>query len=212
MEFEFDLIEKIKPQPALFLGELSISKLRAFLDGYRSAIRYYNIPNPKTVQPLPFWFFHEYVARYYGFSGSTSGWVNMILKQVNNEKEGLALFFELFNNFRNIQIESLYSCVINQEHLDYHYHDKRAPKQFTDDKLNIKKPLYENAQKIYYAKLSDNIGFLGFVETDKAYEMIQEIYKEKMGITDYWQCCFGHSLDWQSQEYGSIDFDGKDIL
>jgi len=136
----------------------------------------------------------------------------MILGQVNSEEEGLALFFELFNNFKHMQIESLVSCVINQEHLDFHYNDKYSPRQSTGDKFDVSVPLYQNAQKIYYAELSDNIGFIGFAETEKSYELIQEIYKAKEDIIGYWQRCFGRSLDWQGQKYDNINFAVKQII
>ena len=212
MEFEFELIEKIKPRPALFLGELSISKLRAFLDGYGTAVYDYNIADSKTIQPLPFSFFHEYVAHRYGFYESTSGWLNMILKQVNSEEAGLTLFFELFNDFKHLKIESLYSCVITQEHLDFHCNDKYSPKQLIGDKCDVEIPLYQNVQKIYYANLSNNFGYIGFVETEKEYELFQKIYKTKKDITDYWQCCFGSSLVWQNQKYDSMIFSNKHVV
>ena len=212
MEFEFELIEKIKPRPALFLGELSVSKLRAFLHGYGAAIDDYNIKNPRTIQPLPFWFFHEYVARRYGFFESTSGWLNMILKQVNSEEEGLALFFELFNDFKHLKIESLYSCVITQKHLDFHCDDKYSPKQFIGDKHDIGIPIYQNVQKIYYACLSNHIDYISFVETEKEYKIRTVIYETKKDITEYWQSCFGDSLVWQNQKYDSMVFNKKRVI
>ncbi len=113
MEYEYKLIEKIKSRPVLFLGEPSITNLQSFLIGYATALYDYEIPNKiVTLLPLPFWFFHEYVARCYNFIESTSGWKNMILKQVNGEEEGLKLFFELFDEFKQLKVETLQSSVI----------------------------------------------------------------------------------------------------
>lgn len=205
MGFEFKLIEKIRSRPAMFLGDLSITKLKVFIDGYIFAINDYNIADSKTIQPLPFCFFHEYVACCYNFYESTSGWLNMILTQVDNEEEGLALFFKLFDEFKQIKFEEIFSCEINQLHLEFHNNNECAPKSLSDNNFDIIKPLYQNPQKIYYVKLSNNIGYVGFVEIENKYVFIKEIYKTKGDIISYWQCCFGDSLTWQNQEYEKID-------
>ncbi len=213
MEFEYELIEKIKPRPGVFLGEPSITRLQSFLNGYATALYDYEISNEiDALLPLPFWFFHEYVARRYNFNGSISGWRNMILKQVNSEEEGLNLFFELFDEFKQLKAEALQRSVINQECLDFHYSNKYAPKRLTGSSFDKAEPLYKDAIEIYYAKLSRNIGYIGLVRNEKGIEFIREIYKTENEILNYFEICFGNLIHWQIQKFNNICFQSKYIV
>lgn len=212
MEFEYGLIEKIKQRPELFLREASITKLKTFLDGYTFAINEHNIEDSKTIMPLPFWFFHEYVARVYNYYESTSGYLNMILKQVNNEKEGLELFFKLFDEFKNLKFEEIFVCKLNKENIDFHNNSKYTPKLVSGKNYDILKPLYQNVKEIYYAKIASNTWYIGFIKKENEYELIKEIYKSKEDIINYMENCFGNSLDWKKQDQENINFEGKRIL
>ncbi len=211
MEYEYELIDKIKSRPVLFLGEPSITNLQAFLLGYATALYDYKIPNKIDVLlPLPFWFFHEYVARYYNFNESTSGWKNMILNQVNDEEEGLNLFFQLFDEFKQLKVEALHSSLINEEGLDFHYSNIYSPKR--ESSFDRTEPLYNDTIEIYYAKLSANIGYIGFVRNKEGIEFIRKIYKYENEILYYFQICFGEAIHWQDQKIDHISFQGKYIV
>ncbi len=213
MDYEYKLIEKIKSSPGLFLGEPSITKLHSFLVGYGTALYDYKITNEiDDLLPLPFWFFHEYVARCYNYNESTSGWINMILKQVNSEEKGFNHFIKLFDEFKQLEIETLQSSVINQECLEFHYNNKYSPKRLTGGSFDRAEPLYKEAVKIYYAKLSTNIGYIGFVQNEKEIEFIREIFKDEREILDYFQICFGNSIHWQTQKSSNISFQCKYIV
>ncbi len=93
----YERIQKIRERPGLYLGEASISKLRAYLEGYQAALRDCDIP--KTEQEEEFYQFHEWVRQYYNFSESTSGWNNMILARSSDEAQALEIFFDLFDQF-----------------------------------------------------------------------------------------------------------------
>jgi hypothetical protein len=136
----------------------------------------------------------------------------MILKQVNSEEEGLNLFFELFDEFKQLKVETLQSSVINQESLDFHYNNKYSPKRLTGGSFDRAEPLYKDAIEIYYAKLSTNIGYIGFVRNEKGIEFIREIYKYENEILYYFQICFGNSIHWQIQKSDNISFQCKCIV
>lgn len=213
MEYEYKLLETIKLRPGSFLGKPSITNLQFFLNGYATALSDYEIPNEiDALLPLPFWFFHEYVARCYNFNESTSGWINMILKQVNSEEEGLYLFFKLFEEFKQLKVETLKSSVINQESLDFHYSNQYSPKRLTGSSFDRAEPLYKDVIEIYYAKLSTNIGYVGFIRNENGIEFIRKIYKYENDILNYFQLCFGNSLHWQIQIFDNADFQGKYIV
>jgi hypothetical protein len=93
-----DLIEHMRVRPALFLGANSLSALWYFLRGYHMGLR----GNPQVsiaTSPLEKEF-HDWVAYRLHFLESTTGWRNMILQHIQDEKAALNRFFELFDEYR----------------------------------------------------------------------------------------------------------------
>lgn len=45
--------------------------------------------------------FHEWIKNHYNYDYSTSWWCNMILENSKDEEEGLNIFFELLEKFKN---------------------------------------------------------------------------------------------------------------
>jgi hypothetical protein len=97
--FELLDTEKFRKRTAMYLGDKTISSLAAFLNGYYYATEVHNLEdNEDTVR---FGDFHDWTARYFGWSESTAGWKNIILKECHgNEELALAKFFELYDIFK----------------------------------------------------------------------------------------------------------------
>ncbi len=85
----------------MFIGEKKISSLRAFLEGAFYTMYIYGITEAEeTGSDLGN--FHDWVARYYGWSETTVGWNNIILQECNgNEEKALDQFFILYDEFKN---------------------------------------------------------------------------------------------------------------
>jgi hypothetical protein len=94
-----DLLEKIRPRPELYLGKKSVSLLRAFLDGYRTAIdetANSGIEHKETLS------FHDWVAMKAGFREDTSGWNNVLLEtEGGDEEKAFAKFFVYLDEYKS---------------------------------------------------------------------------------------------------------------
>jgi len=93
----FDLLEKIKTKPGLYLGTASITNLRMFLLGYRFARIEAGITNTeaesdfyKNFQP---WLQNRLSIR------TVNAWDKLILLTCIDEKAAFDYFFQLLNEF-----------------------------------------------------------------------------------------------------------------
>jgi hypothetical protein len=77
LEFSiYDVIDKIRPRPGMYIGDSSPNSLFVFLEGYRMAMSEAGVPEASDP---PLIGFHDWVASKFGFYESTPGWANMIL-------------------------------------------------------------------------------------------------------------------------------------
>jgi hypothetical protein len=93
----FELLEKIKSKPALYLGTASITNLRMFILGYRFARSEVGITNTeaetdfyKNFQP---WLQNRLSIR------TVNSWDKIILLTCVDEKAGFDYFFQLIDEF-----------------------------------------------------------------------------------------------------------------
>lgn len=92
----FDLLKKIRKRPAMYLGEISISRLQTFLAGYNFARRQAGIPQTpqeKIFETFQLWVEHQLC------DFSYRHWDHMILDISETEEEAIEHFFELFDGF-----------------------------------------------------------------------------------------------------------------
>ncbi|MCU0543631.1 MAG: hypothetical protein MUE44_15870 [Oscillatoriaceae cyanobacterium Prado104] len=97
-EFFFDLLQRIKQRPGMYLGKPSITRLRAFLDGYEMARAELGLPDTEQQQQLEG--FQEWIQERYKIT-STHGWHSIILFFSADERDALDRFFELLEVFLN---------------------------------------------------------------------------------------------------------------
>ncbi|OUL26906.1 hypothetical protein BV372_26135 [Nostoc sp. T09] len=109
-EYLYEMLERIKQRPGMFLGKTSITQLRAFLDGYMSSRA--DLGLPPTQQEIQFNQFQDWIQTRFKIT-SSHGWDSIILFYSADEKDALNNFFELFEQFR--KGESAVREEINQE-------------------------------------------------------------------------------------------------
>jgi len=208
MNYLFQIIEKIRIRPYMYLGSEKISDLLVFISGYILALDDLKITE-KKILPLSINFFHDYVAKKFDYYESTSGWRKMILDQVKqNEEEALKLFYSLFDEFKQIKISSYFVSEIGNTQKEFHLSNKYTPRRIVDFENNITEPLYKNPKKIFYCELFDNKnfkGFVGIVQTDLEYIFERSIYKNEEDILHYFKSCFG-DINWKKENADNIFF------
>ena len=92
----YDLLQRIKERPAMYLGSRSITCLNAFLNGYLGAR--HDMGVPRTQQEIEFEEFQEWIRKKFRITSSQS-WAKIILFYSADEREALDKFFDLFEKF-----------------------------------------------------------------------------------------------------------------
>lgn len=180
----------------MYIGDHSITALYSFLNGYSMALKRLSIEDhTDTLLPLPFWFFHEYAARQYGYYESTSGWRNMILDHTNHdESQGLDAFFVMYEQFKSLKIVRYTYAVLDIKH-----------QQFYE-----KEPLYPDPVKVHLVELTP--GYLLLIETKEKYVLVNSLYPNKQAPLDYAEQCFGSITKWKCEEIGNLVFDKEFVF
>jgi hypothetical protein len=109
-EYLYQVLRELQVRPGMFLGQCSITRLRSFLDGYRSARA--DLGLQETAQENEFSRFQAWVQEKYQVT-SSHGWDSIILLNSADEPEALQLFFTLFQQFQQEQA-SIKSRFIDQ--------------------------------------------------------------------------------------------------
>jgi hypothetical protein len=90
----YQVLDRIRERPAMYIGETSITALYHFVAGFFTAC------NGGTKEVPDFDGFNDFVGEYYGKS-TTAGWKNLILADhFGNEQEALSRFYEILDDFR----------------------------------------------------------------------------------------------------------------
>lgn len=200
-ELLFQMLDRIKERPGMWLCTHSISTLNTYIDGYQNALMDLEVygAKPKTVLfPLDFRFMHEFSKIKTNSYGSSSGWANMILEQCDGNQElALKRFFEYLDEFRSLKAVSMKKAVLTNENTlanDNMLYSYRIGKQIdksqediTDDKqlyfrsgdfMARKSPIYDSPQAVYIIELSHSNGFLCAVETASDIQLKRYIFSK----------------------------------
>jgi|GEM_PF-618671 len=108
----YDILQKIKQRPALYLGKRSLSYLQVFLDGYTFARR--ELAIDVTKQEREFEEFQEWIEQRFN-QADTQSWSRIILFYSEDEGDALDRFFELFDKFLQ-RDDTLEINTINYKH------------------------------------------------------------------------------------------------
>ncbi len=95
MTLVYDILQKVKEKPNVYLGRPSIMCLQAFLSGYNVA--QYQLGESLN-SPDCFDGFQEWIQKKFKIDSSQS-WANIILFYSEDERDALRQFFELFDEF-----------------------------------------------------------------------------------------------------------------
>jgi hypothetical protein len=99
-EYLYQILREIEARPGMFLGQCSITRLRSFLDGYRSARA--DLGLPITEQERAFAGFQAWLQLKFQVT-SSHGWDSIISLQSSDEQAALRLFFQLLQQFQQEQ-------------------------------------------------------------------------------------------------------------
>ncbi|MFN5954105.1 MAG: hypothetical protein ACK6A9_16235 [Dolichospermum sp.] len=106
-EYLYDLLTRIKQRPGMYLGKVSITRLKMLLMGYSMSRGELGLQ--LTQQEKQFSQFQKWIQGKYQIN-SAEGWESIILSQVEDEKLAFDLFFQLWEQFKN-QVTSINHVV-----------------------------------------------------------------------------------------------------
>jgi len=95
-EYFFNLLQRIKERPGMYLGKRSITRLRMLLDGYGMARMELGLP--RTEQESKFDRFQEWIQAKFNIT-SSQGWDSIILFYSVDERDAFEKFFNLYQQF-----------------------------------------------------------------------------------------------------------------
>jgi hypothetical protein len=110
-EYLYDLLARIKQRPGMYLGKVSITRLKMLLMGYSMSRGELGLQ--LTQQEKQFAQFQQWIQTKYQIN-SAQGWETIILSQVEDEKLAFDLFFELFEQF-NLEFFTLDKTAVSVE-------------------------------------------------------------------------------------------------
>lgn len=93
----YQLLDRIKEKPAFFLNQQSVTSLHSFLIGWTTAKNAYQLSQDEDERE--FAGFQKWVAERYNI-GSSQSWPRIIAFYSKDDKESLALFFDLLDEYR----------------------------------------------------------------------------------------------------------------
>lgn len=123
----YEIIDKVRRRPGMYIGHHSPTHLSSFLSGYQQAKV---APDNEYKEESEFHGFHDWVARRFGYYESTSGWAYMIEDQREDKEEALWLFFQLLDEYRKLAPEILFE-------------------QKYDSSFNLDMSLYSRCEKVW---------------------------------------------------------------
>jgi hypothetical protein len=92
----YELMQRIKTRPGMYLGKPYVTRLKAFLDGYIGARNDLGFPLKEQEETLNK--FQQWIQSRFNITSSQS-WADIILFYSVDESEALNKFFELFEKF-----------------------------------------------------------------------------------------------------------------
>lgn len=96
-EYLYDLLERIRQRPGMYLGSVSITRLNGFLGGYLCSRTELRLPD--TQQEQEFSQFQDWIQARYKIT-SAHGWDQIILFFASDERDAFHRFFQLLDEFR----------------------------------------------------------------------------------------------------------------
>lgn len=92
-----NLMKKIKQDPYTYLGEISIYRLKSFMDGYVEAISKFK--RDDKLEDLDYMKFNDWIFRKFNISNQNLSWISVINLEASNDLEAFEKIFLLLDEF-----------------------------------------------------------------------------------------------------------------
>lgn len=117
------VIDRMRKRPGMYLGKISLNRLYLFLGGCEMGFKDgrqagYDREKIAADTPLPFWFFHEFAAKKFGYAESTAGWAKIIAESLGDgTMDSWNAFLEVFDEFAALRVKECKGAVLTEENI-----------------------------------------------------------------------------------------------
>ena len=172
----YELLDKMRRRPGMYIGVANPTYLYSFLSGYFMDRE--EMINENHNEP-DFHLFHDFVAKRFDYEGSSKNWSEIIEEQSDgreDKEDTLWMFFELLDEFRGI-VRSEIARAFSRDNLGNQWYSF-----VTINKVDINEGWYS---LIFYDEKNKIVTLWDFDNLEKLYDEALEYYgikKEDWGI------------------------------
>lgn len=182
----YEILEKIKHRPGMYLGAENLSYLSRFISGYHWGLRETGY-RYEQLYPLPFpELFVSYCKIKYQETRNV-GFETMILDEYKqNEKKALWRFFEILDEFKqSAEITACEICELSKDNISFHLTDNHVIKKGVyRDGSWVLQPAYVGVERLYHITLSYGADLLIPESEDKNIHgnLLYHVHEEKSAL------------------------------
>lgn len=203
------MIRQIQTRPGMYIGSNALTPLSHFLEGYQAAERDLGVCWHGNLFPLDFQFMHSFADIRLQTKRVCAGWcLNILAFCHGDEEKALKLFFDLYQEFINIEMKRYWRAILMKENIEQN--DKMEHSYIV--KEYGAEPIYKNPIVVYVLELTIP-AYMLIVETTKEVYTETEFFssaeeaKGKGGISSGAEAYFGEIDTWEEFEANNLYFD-----
>ena len=199
------MIRQIQTRPGMFLGSKTITPLQHFLHGYQAAERDLGVCWRGNLSPLDFHFMHSFTDVRLHTECVCAGWChNMLTYCHGDEEKALNLFFDLYQEFRQLKMKRYWKAVLTKENIAWNDKMKRC----YSVREHGPEPVYKNPIAVYALELTIPVCMLA-VETTSEVLTERQFFSsadEAKGNHSGAEIYFGKIDTWEEAEANNLYF------
>lgn len=201
------MIRKIQTRPGMYIGSNTITSLEHFLDGYQAAERDFGVGMCRNGNLFPpdFYYMHNFADFRLQTECLCAGWRHNILTYCHGDEEkALNLFFDLYQEFRQLKMKRYWKAVLTKENIAWNDKMKRC----YSVREHGPEPVYKNPIAVYALELTIPVCMLA-VETTSEVLTERQFFSsadEAKGNHSGAEIYFGKIDTWEEVEANNLYF------
>lgn len=201
------MIRKIQTRPGMYIGSNTITSLEHFLDGYQAAERDFGVGVCRNGNLFPpdFYYMHNFADFRLQTECLCAGWRHNILTYCHGDEEkALNLFFDLYQEFRQLKMKRYWKAVLTKENIAWNDKMKRC----YSVREHGPEPVYKNPIAVYALELTIPVCMLA-VETTSEVLTERQFFSsadEAKGNYSGAEIYFGKIDTWEEAEANNLYF------
>lgn len=201
------MIRKIQTRPGMYIGSNTITSLEHFLDGYQAAERDFGVGVCRNGNLFPpdFYYMHNFADFRLQTECLCAGWRHNILTYCHGDEEkALNLFFDLYQEFRQLKMKRYWKAVLTKENIAWNDKMKRC----YSVREHGPEPVYKNPIAVYALELTIPVCMLA-VETTSEVLTERQFFSSADGAKGNHsgaEIYFGKIDTWEEAEANNLYF------